>query len=39
MVLMIFRPQGLVPVARKNARPATAPVLPPASDAKEGAAP
>ncbi len=39
MVLMIFRPQGLLPVARQNARQAAVPVPPPASDAKEGAAP
>ena len=39
LVLMIFRPHGLVPLTRQRARPASAPLLPPASDAKEGAAP
>jgi len=38
-VLMIFRPQGLLPVARQNARQVVVPVPPPAGDAKEGAAP
>jgi branched-chain amino acid transport system permease protein len=39
MVLMIFRPQGLLPVARQNAGKAAAPVPPAAADAKEGTAP
>ena len=39
MVLMIFRPQGLLPVARRNPGKAVAPVLPAAGDAKEGTAP
>jgi hypothetical protein len=39
MVLMIFRPQGLLPVARQNAGKAAAPIPPAAADAKEGTAP